>query len=55
MDVAICLLISSRCRDPLVRCCPKTAKTTFSAAASDLDLQRPLCDDIDAEINDRKC
>jgi hypothetical protein len=33
MDVAICLLINNRCRDPQVWRRPKTAKTTFSAAA----------------------
>ena len=27
----------------------------FSRRNSDLDLQRPLFDDIDAEINDREC
>jgi len=56
MDVAICLLINSRCRDPRVRRCPKTARNNaFDRRDCDLDLQRPLVDDIDAEINDREC
>jgi hypothetical protein len=33
----------------------KTAKHRFRRRDSDLDLERPLFDDIDAEINDREC
>jgi len=49
------LLINSRCRDPRVRCWLKTTKQRFRRRDSDLDPERPLFDDIEAEINDREC
>jgi hypothetical protein len=33
----------------------KTAKQRFGCRHSDLDLERRLFDDIDAEMNDREC
>jgi hypothetical protein len=41
--------------DPRVQCWLKTAKQRFQRRDSDLDHERPLFDEIDAEINDIEC
>jgi hypothetical protein len=52
--VANCLLINSRCRNPRAQCRNENSKIRFWRRDSDLDRDRPLFDDIDAEINDRE-